>query len=283
MERKTLTQLIEEYKSDPLTEFRKINRFITKTDLASDYSCFDGISEGYLLCEQMSSIFPDLQECLCSWAASLYDVEDSVCFSSLAAEKKEQILCDFLVYCEVLLTSLVFCVTTLLDFFRYKYGFTEAALQQPIRIIKASLKSVGYTISVEPETRLVEARKIDPVAEEVAEGSNPDIKQAILSYLSSKPNDLQGKRTRLWALIDAMAPTFSKYRNEKLVEKAREYSQLIRHPEKRKEKKFQWFFEDEKANLDTLFRLLLSAQQYVVGSEIKDEFDKKTHSPSTPE
>lgn len=226
------------------------------------------------MCSQLSSVYVSLKDCLNETIKHLIAYTDErLDFSHLDQNHKTIVLNEFLVFCEVVLTC--YYNSRFLDIWK-AYGCTSFiyCFNQGQEIIGKSLKSIGYTYEENNEEIICEVRKIDPIVEQVAIKSPSNVCEAMLSYLSARDNDIGDKENRLESLIKQMMPDLQKYQSEKLVSKAKQYSQLIRHKtEKEYQEKYSWFYSNEENYIDDLFHLIVAAQQYIYGTKIAGDFD----------
>lgn len=267
---KSIFLSINDYKSDPITEIKKIDKVLQK-ECGYYTTIYSFLKQSFVQSKVLRSRFVDLDDCIDSLIYNISHNYNCYDFERLDSNIQSIIFNEFFNYCEVIFHLL---------FLAYKYekkyinGFDENVYLQAIDVIKVSLKSLNYRIVYLDEKEcLFEVIKIDPESEIVAAQSEPNIKHAILHYLGARDNDIKEKENRLHQLIDLLEPSFEKYKNDNTVKDIKEYIQMVRHPEIYKTKKeYVWFFKGKEEYLDRLFSLCVFLQQFVISKETLKEF-----------
>jgi len=159
------------------------------------------------------------------------------------------------------------------DLNQLNYYLEKDTFIQFLEIISTSLKSMNFKIEiVNEEIGDVKIIKDNPEAECVAKQSPKNIREAIIDYLGSRDSDSKEKEKSLHHLIDMLELTLEKYENADIVNKVKEYVQLVRHPEKKKEQKeYAWYFKDKTSYFDLIFSMCIFVQEY---SLTKDSIEK---------
>ena len=277
---KSIFLKVTDYLSDPITEYRRICKFINKYCYFSN-SIHQIMEKNFQKCECLRTRFIDFEECLVSCTENINsDFTRYYEYYQLEEEKRLKILDDFLSFCEV-----VYC---LLKTVQKEYMSRSSSIdrkyfdyylfEQTFELIDSSLKSLNYKLEIIDENKnTVVAIKINPEVEVVAAQSEPSIRHTILAYLGCKDIELEEKERIRLQLINQLEPTMIKYQNDNTISKMKGYVQLIRHPErKNKELRYKWFFENKNQYLDDLFLCCIYVQQHLVVKQKLKDFDNFT-------
>ena len=260
---KSIFAKVKEYKGNPIDEYNKIQTFVKK-ECYFHYSIYSFLFSNFHSCKLLRASFIDLNDCLNSVNRKL-DLYSSSKFEYLDESIQDELLDDFLMFCEIVLC--VYYVTLKCDIIPNELynnkNFDNQIFAQLVEIIKNSLKSMNHDFRiVEDENYEIIAYKCNPDAECVAEQSPINLKNEIYYYLGTKENDLKEKETHLHNIIDLIEPLLKTYKENKLVSKIEEYVQLLRHPEmKKNEKQYNWIFNNKLAYLDQLFMLCIFVKE----------------------
>ena len=270
--RKSIFLSINDYNSDPITEIDKIDRVLQK-ECGYYTTIYNLLNQSFVRSKLLRSRFVNLDDCIDSLIYNISHNYNRCDFERLDSNIQNIIFNEFFNYCEVIFHLL---------FLAYKYekinttDFDENVFLQAIDVIKVSLKSLNYQIvCLNEEEFLFEVIKINPESEIVAAQSENTIKQAILHYLGARDNDIKEKENRLLQLIVLLEPNIKKFKNESSISKVSEYVQLIRHSEeKKKEKEYQWYFDNKEKYLDYIFAMCIYAQHYFITKDVINTFEK---------
>lgn len=267
---------VKNYKSNPIKEFDKISGFVENTNCTS-YHTIETLFDSLFPCsEELSSIYTDYAHCIsdCTSNLSEYNLDyNNEQYNYFDDDTKELLLNEFLTFIQIIQTFLNLILKNKNRFMFFKNQeidfnvFTHLSL-----LIENSLKCFNYKAVCSNDNFNAEIIKADSIAECVADQSPKNISEAILQYLGSR--DLTAKERKLRDFIDLLEPVFKKYKDQKVVSKACEYSQLFRHPEtKKNEPQYKWFYNNKSKYIDNVFALCLFSQQYSLSKEIIDEFE----------
>lgn len=275
MEHKSIFEKIKNYKSDPITEYNKIYKYISETYVGGNYSLFDKLSKIFESSSGLSSYYLDLDECIDKNTSKLLFYR-AFSFDTIPNPIKEEINEEFLNFCEIIL-FLTLKLFELVSIGAINSVYNVDALQRCVDIVTVSLKCFNYRFEKDENADGgIKLMKINPEAEAVSKVSPPNIKAAIETYLGIRNSDVEGKKNTIHVLIDLLEPSLKKHENQSTIGKIKMYSQLLRHPELNKDKdEYKWFYKDISAYLDDMFNLCIFVQQYVVTSQIVDKFDNK--------
>lgn len=280
---KSIFDLIEEYKSDPITEYKKIDDFIRNTYCVDCETIYDTLKEMYPLCEKLFTTYPTFEKCLDVFTTSIEENKNYL-FSWLSDNFKKDVLKDFLNYCEVLSHIAHFSLKSMGESNNNRQSQCIAhSFKGLLSIVKTSLKSMGFKLIVLDENSLeTRAIKINPQAEFVAAHSPQNIRETIICYLAARDGDITAKENELHRLIDLLEPTFKKCRESPIsdIKDIKEYTQLLRHPEvKKNETGYKWFYDDKNKEkyLDDLFSMCVFVEEYeLVKENLKVFKERKT-------
>lgn len=278
MKHESIFLKVKKYYSDPITEYKKISSFIKNKDCYYhnySWTVFDVFDHSFMFSESLRGVYASLSDCLKLNIEKLDSYKNVSDFSSLEQNLQDDLVDEFLTYCEILVCMYKLGAKNILV--KDSHNIEGKGYLQTLEMIQISLKSMNYKIinldSYDNEE--VEIIKINPVAEYVAEESAESIGKAIIIYLGARDSDLKEKENRLHNLIDLLEPLLSKYSSHDRIGKVKQFVQLIRHPEQYKAKKeYFWFFENKTKYLDYIFDMCIYVQQYAVLSEHIIEFDK---------
>lgn len=269
---KSIFLSINDYKSDPITEIKKIDKVLQK-ECGYYTTIYSFLKQSFVQSKVLRSRFVDLDDCVDSLIYNISHNYNCYCFETLDSNTQTIIFNEFFNYCEVIFHLL---------FLAYKYkkkyinDFDENVYLQAIDVINVSLKSLNHKIIyLDEKEYLFEVIKIDPESEIVAAQSENTIKQAILHYLGARDNNIKEKENRLLQLIVLLEPNIKKFKNESSISKVSEYVQLIRHSEeKKKEKEYQWYYDNKEKYLDYIFAMCIYAQHYFITKDVINTFEK---------
>lgn len=274
---KSIFERLEKNYSNPLDEYIKISSFISEKECFysdSIYLCFYKL---FPYCEPLRKHYSNLSECIQENLGILanyhYGVGNDI-YEGFDHEIKEEILDSFLTYIEII--SCILCVFK--KYYPSVFGsahINKPNLNQLEEMIDESLRSINYKIEEKNPNNVV-IIKSDPISEQVAEQSSPNMKVAFLNYLSIRNGDIKGKEKALHDIIDLLEPDFKKFENTSIINSVKEYAQIIRHPEiKKNQKEYEWFVDNKNLYLDQLFTLCVFTQQYVLSKSIIDSFSEE--------
>lgn len=230
----------------------------------------------FLYCKELRSHFISFDDCIktCCFKLKEYKIPAEPYYSSLSESEKEILLDEYLTYCQVVLTCLSYLKENA-DQILSKYfsdGINDKVITQFTELITSGLKSFNYKRVLIGKSLNAEIIMDNPVAEVIASESSRDVSEAIMGFLGNR--DIKIKEKYLHDFIDFLEPTIKKYSDQPTVKKIKEYVQLLRHPEiKKEEKEFKWYFNNKRKNLDKLFELCLFVQQYDLSKSIINEFE----------
>lgn len=277
---KSIFDLIDEYKSDPITEYKKIDDFIRYTCCVDCETIYDTLKEMYPLCEKLFTTYPTFEKCLDVFTTSIEENKNYL-FSWLSDNSKKDVLKDFLNYCEVLSHIAHFSLKTIGESNNNRQSqCIVRSFKGLLSVVETSLKSMGFKLEVLDENSLeTRAIKINPQAEFVAAHSPQNIRETIICYLAARDGDITAKENELHRLINFLEPTFNKYQ-EKPISDIKGYTQLLRHSEvKKSETGYKWFNDDKNKEryLDDLFSMCVFVEQYqLVKESLKVFKERKT-------
>lgn len=278
---KSIFDLIDEYKSDPIEEYKKIDDFIRHTYCADCVTIYDTLEEWYPLCEKLFTTYPTFEKCLDVFTKSIKENEFYL-FSYLSDNSKKDVLDDFLNYCEVL--SHIVIVHFGLKIMGESNNNRQSrcivrSFTGLLSIVKTSLKSMGFKLVVKDENSLeTKAIKINPQAEFVAARSPQSIRETIICYLAARDGDITAKENELHRLINFLEPTFKNYNRESPISDIKGYTQLLRHSEvKKSETGYKWFNDNKNKEkyLDDLFSMCVFVEDYQLVKENLKEFKER--------
>lgn len=266
--RKSIFDKVNEYASDPITEHNKIKQFYYYKCYYST-SIFEFLEQNFKKCKSLGSTYISLRECIRENTATIQQYNQDNYYLTEGAKIK--ILNEFLTFCEIIYCMINISKKTPIYNSR---NFDKEIFEQFISIIEKSLKSMNYKIYIpDPNQEFVEVIKIDPEIEIVAAQSPPTIRKAILSYLGIRDNNINEKERILLELINLLEPKLKKFTNVSIIKKIREYVQLLRHPEtKKEEKEYIWYYNDKSKCVDKIFSLCVFVQHYDISEDIIDDF-----------
>ena len=260
-ERKSIYLKLTEYQGNPIDEYKKISSFISSQSFVRNWSVYNLLSAIFRHCIFLRSHYTDFDHCVSSNTKNLnkYIMMD---FETLPEEIQFVLLDEFLTYCEIIMYV---HFTTYKFYLRPKdIPFDEAIYLQLSELIKTSLKSINHDIKVvDEEFGQVIVIKSHPEAEAVAAQSPKDLREAIINYLATRNNDIEEKEIRLRTIIDKLEILLNKYSSLSAISKVKEYAQLFRHPEDKKENpEYKWFFKDKNKYLDEIFMMCIFVKEY---------------------
>lgn len=276
---KSIFDLIDEYKSDPITEYEKINNFIRNTDCVDYETIYDTLKRWYPLCEKIFTTYPTFEECLDVFTKSIKEKRIYL-FSSLSDNSKKDVLDDFLNYCEALSHIVCFSLKTIGESNNNRQSqCIVRSFKGLLSVVKTSLKSMGFKLEISDKDSLeTRAIKINPQAEFVAARSPQNIRETIICYLAARDGDITAKENELHRLINFLEPTFKNYNRESPISDIKGYTQLLRHSEvKKSETGYKWFNDNKNKEkyLDDLFSMCVFVEDYQLVKENLKEFKER--------
>lgn len=275
---KSIFDKLKDYKSNPIDEFNKIRDYVENLCLYYDVKLFSYLRVAYKYCDEFRSVFPELDDLLDSNCSTISNIQShgkkyDEYFNDI---QKESLLDEYLTYCQVLLILIFAFKSNKQEITGYLMDIDtdNSETDYCLSLISNSLKSFGYKYVKSSDSCNVEIISDNPIGESVAAMSSNTISDVIYSYLGTR--DVKAKETYLHNFIDLIEPLIKKYSEQSMVKKIRQYVQLVRHPETKKEQKeYRWYFSDKKQYLDDLFMMCLFIQQYDISNNIVCEFDRK--------
>lgn len=276
---KSIFDLIDEYKSDPITEYKKIDDFIRNTYCVDCETIYDTLEGWYPLCEKLFTTYPTFEKCLDVFTESIEENKYYL-FSCLSDNSKKDVLDDFLNYCEALSHIVCFSLKTIGEGNNnYRKNCIARSFKGLLSVVETSLKSIGFKLEISDEDSLkTRAIKINPQAEFVAVHSPQNIRETIICYLAARDGDITAKENELHRLINFLEPIFKKYNRESPISDIKGYTQLLRHSEvKKSETGYKWFNDDKEKYLDDLFSMCVFVEEYeLVKENLKVFKERKT-------
>ncbi len=269
--RKSVFLKLKEYKGNPIDEYNKINQFIKKQSCESLFLVEDTFNKYFKYCELLSNTDVDFKSCVLNHTRYLLKYK-AHSFESIDDSTQEILLNEFLDYCEIIVYIHRAIYSKLIN----KSSFDKHIYLQLYELIKTSLKSMNYEIKfIDEKTNEVVIIKSNPEAEAVAAQSPQDLKEAIIYYLGTRDTNVEEKEVRLRTLIDKLEPLLDKYKTQPLIKSVREYLQLFRHPEMKKDDpQYNWFYSDKSKYLDDIFMTCIFIKEYDITRKTIDEFTK---------
>lgn len=272
---KSIFDRLKNYKSNPINEYNKISNYIENLYFNYSDSFLSYLNEAHYYCNDFRIIFPELNELLDSTCGTISSYTSIKNFDNyFSDDKKETLLNEFLTYCQIILTLIFVFRKHKNDITNYNMtvDVNNSDTDYCLTLISTSLKSFGYKYICPNNDHGVEIISENPIAESVAAMSDNTISDPIYLYLGTR--DIKAKETYLHDLIDSIEPLLKKYSDQNLIKKIREYVQLVRHPEvKKDEKEYKWFFENKKQYLDELFMACIFIQQYDLTKALINKFE----------
>ena len=274
---KSLFERLKNYSSNPIDEYHKLKSFLENAIVDRYYDLYLStlLSEAFLCCRELRSYFVSLEDCVKTNCSNLEKYQIPADYYLLLSEnEKETALDEFLTFCQVQLTCLSYLKKNAQQILHNHYinNFESEVVVQFGELIGSSLNSFNYKCAFAKESLNVEIVLNNPVAEVIALESTKDISEAIIGFLSNR--DIKTKEKYLHDFIDMLEPTLKKYSDQSLIKRTKEYIQLLRHPEIKKEsKEYKWYFNNKRKYIDKLFELCLMVQQYDLCKQIIDDFE----------
>lgn len=269
---KSIFLTIKDYKSDPITEMKKIDNILQK-ECGYYTTIYNVLTRNFVKSKELRVRFVDLDECISSLIPFISDNYNCFDFQSLSTVIQKNIYDEFFDYCETIIHLLSISYESAEHEIE---DFDNDTYMQAVESIIYSLKSLNYKIDyLDEKKQTFQVIKINPEAEIVAAQSEITIKQSIIHYLGARDNDLEEKENRLHKIIDLLELSFKKYTNDNNVKKIREYIQLIRHPKTYENRpEYKWFYDEKDKYLDELFSLCIYVQHLVIMKEIVNNLDE---------
>lgn len=276
---KSIFDLIDEYKSDPITEYKKIDDFIRYTYCVDCETIYDTLEGWYPLCEKLFTTYPTFKKCLGAFTTSIEENKNYP-FSCLSDNSKKGVLNDFLNYCEVLSHIAHFGLKSMGESNNNRQSqCIVRSFKGLLSVVKTSLKSMGFKLEISDKDSLeTRAIKINPQAEFVAARSPQNIRETIICYLAARDGDITAKENELHRLINFLEPTFKNYNRESPISDIKGYTQLLRHSEvKKSETGYKWFNDNKNKEkyLDDLFSMCVFVEDYQLVKENLKEFKER--------
>lgn len=276
---KSIFDLIEEYKSDPIEEYKKIDDFVRNTYCVDWDTYYETLEKRYPLCEKLFTTYPTFEKCLDAFTKSIKENE-FYSFSSLSDNSKKDVLDDFLNYCEALSHIVCFSLKTIGESNNNRQSqCIVRSFKGLLSVVKTSLKSMGFKLEISDKDSLeTRAIKINPQAEFVAARSPQNIRETIICYLAARDGDITAKENELHRLINFLEPTFKNYNRESPISDIKGYTQLLRHSEvKKSETGYKWFNDNKNKEkyLDDLFSMCVFVEDYQLVKENLKEFKER--------
>lgn len=272
---KSIFAKVKEYKGNPLSEYNKIKKLLNKCCYYSD-TIYTILYSYYSNCKLLTSTYVDFDDCLNTIINKLEEYKECS-FEYLEEDIQSELFDDFLLFCEVIIYAHLISLEQLKKSGLWNNSyFKKEVFHQVIDLIKNSLNSMNHDVKViDTNTYETVAYKCNPEAECVAEKSSDSLKEAIYLYLGTRKKAIDEKINRLHNIVDLIEPLLKKYSGECcVVSKVREYVQLLRHPETKKdEKQYQWFYEEKALYLDELFMLCIFVMEYDISKNTICEFE----------
>ena len=279
---KSIFKKVEDYTSNPIEEYIKLDSFYNDStkkayyDYGSGYSLYSLLKKSFVYCEKLTGVYKDFEDCLNSELCYLPQYTNGSAWDYLDNDNKEIVLDEFQTFAEIISYIYNYGVSKFIRSDHY-LRLNETIFDQGYKLLKTSLKSINYEIKVLKEEQIVEIVKINPVAEKVAFQSKPEIKKTIISYLGVHNNDIESKRHYLHDLIDLLEPKLKKFENQDKIGLIKNYCQIMRHPEiKGKQAQYQWFMDDLDKYLDEVFELCIYVLQYDMINTTLKHFTENT-------
>lgn len=260
---------LSEYKSDPIVEYNKINKLIHEYYCYDFNDLYDFFSYHFANCKLLSSHYVSFDACLSDYLYNLGKYNEC-CFKDLEEDIQKILLNEYLDYCE-----LITYMHSYLYNLAHKNKIDLQLYSQLKDIIETGLRSMNYQVTIiDKKTKETRVVKINEEAEIVAAQSQESIKDVILLYLGTRDNNIEDKKIYLHKFIDLLEPVLKKYNNEP-ISSIREYVQLLRHPEtKKNDQKYIWFYENESEYIDKLFSMCLFVQHYDITKKTLKDFEQ---------
>lgn len=276
---KSLFERLKNYSSNPIDEYYKISSLLDEAIVDNYYQnrLYTFLSDAFLYCEELRGYYTSLDSCIEENCSNLNnsDYPAKSYYQSLSEEEQDVLLDEFLTYCQILLTCLSYLNANANAILSKHFCniINKEIVNQFTELILYSLKSFNYKCVLNKGCLNVEIAMINPVAEVIALESSENVHNAIMGFLSNR--DIKTKEKYLHDFVDLLEPTIKTYSDQSLVKKIKEYVQLLRHPETKKEEiDYKWYFNNKRKYIDKLFELSLFIQQYDLSKQIVDEFEK---------
>ena len=278
---KSIFEKVEDYISNPLEEYIKLDSFYRDPKKVAYYyygsgSIYKLLSESFIYCEKLTGVYKDFYDCLDSSLPYLRNRAYDVDWEYLSKDDKEKVLDEFQTFSEIVSYIYIYGIPKFKNC-NNSISITEAIYKQGFQLLQTSLKSINYEILILKKEQIVKISKINAIAEKIAFQSKPEIKKTIIVYLGAHNNDIDNKRHYLHDLIDLLEPLLKKYDNQDKVGLIKNYCQIMRHPEtKGKQEQYQWFMKDLNKHLDEVFELCIYVLQYDIANVTLKQFTENT-------
>ena len=155
-------------------------------------------------------------------------------FESLKEEQKNEILEEFLLFCDTQIYM------TLKVKEKLKDDVNLEIINHYENMIKVSLGSLYYGVIYDNSDEGFKIIKSYPEAEIVAVNSDDEIKKIIYDFLDYENQNVERKEAILLKFVNKLE-TILKSDKEPYVHSIREFVQIIRHSEEKKKSEYWWF------------------------------------------
>lgn len=279
---KSIFKKVEDYRSNPLEEYIKLDSFYRDSNKTAYFFYGSGtiyslLSKSFVFCEKLTGVYKDFEDCINSELRYLKKYAHIGNWDNLTIDEKETILDEFQTFAEIVSYIYIFGSPKFISSNR-TLNINKEIYSQGFQILVTSLKSINYEIKENKKEQIVEIVKINPVAEKVALQSRPEISKTIISYLGSHSKDIDSKRHYLHDLIDLLEPRLKKFEKQDKIGLIKHYCQIMRHPEiKGKQTQYQWFMNNLDKYLDDVFELCIYVLQYDIANTKLKEFSANTN------
>ncbi len=273
LEHKSIFLKLKEYKSNPISEYNKICKFLKKK-CYYNYSIYEFLEQNFQYSPLLSAYYIDLENCLKSNNKNLL-TNCNKPFETFDENTQELLLDEFLSFCEILMHLQFVTYKVNEDKFEVGNYLNVGIYYQLQSLIKTSLGSICHDIvMVNSETYECKAFKSNAEGEAVAAYSPSDLREAIIYYLGTSDHNIQEKEIRLHCIIDLLEPILQERKELKIIGQIAEYLQLFRHPEvKKEEKKYQWYFNNKEKYIDEIFMMCMFLKEYEITKETLTKFN----------
>ena len=275
---KSIFSQLAEYKSDPLTEYRKIDQLIAMKSGIYSESLSNVFEAIFSLTEGIRGYYVNYDDCIKRNTSQLSKNRNNT-FANLPCETQCAVTEEFLKYCEIIAHLIAILCSPNNQSIVYSCNLDKGVYNQLVEMMHNSLHSIGYELVQEDaKTHTYSAIKINPEAESVAVQSPKGIRKLVYEYLGTRDEDEKTKERVLLDLINELGPALKSYNKNdenvaKRVKKVGEYLQLMRHPaENREKEKNSWFYGNKEHYLDDLFNLCIFVQNYELTKRTIEKF-----------
>ena len=252
-----LYDVLENYKTTPQNEIRKIKEILKR----EHYVSYSGCSfQNYLELQFLQSDF-------IKYESDLHNFLDNFVFvyePGLDYAPIDIAIREYRLFCELLLDLLSERNENISLYNAFKKDINQLKL-----LIEEGLRISGYKI-IDYKGKLVTSKN-DDVAESIALSSDK-YRNTIFDYLIAK--DVKEKEK---IITEFSIKLESEKTKEDFVNTCREFVQLPRHKEEKiKDPKYSWFYlDDYEENLDKLFKLYVASLAHLNSKEIIADFKNR--------